>query len=119
MEDTITILMNRIKLEFEDSQLLAYVYCNSESEAEKIAHSSNKTCEISNVEESWISGMNYMVKWYASEALELVMKMNDKNDVYSYIMNPLPVNKLEFKYKLTDEKAVEPSKGHSSDTGID
>lgn len=113
------LLINRLKLEFEDSQLVGYVYSKDEEEAEDIAHWSNKTCEISNVEDGWVSGMNYMVKWYSSEALELVMKLNETADIYGYVMYPLPLNRLEFKFKLTDENAVEPTKGHMSDSGFD
>lgn len=117
-----SIFYNRLKVEFECNQLISYILCESEDEAVKIAETSQKSCEISYIEEYWLNkdtNMNYMVKWTSSEALELILWLNEDIKMYNNIIMPLPINNLDFEYKFSSKDAVKPSRSHTSDSGFD
>lgn len=113
---------NRIKIEYEYQQLTAYMYCTSEEEATKLAEFSKQTCEISSIEPHNLTegtDYKYQVKWYSTDALDLLIWLNKDTNIFGHIFSPLPILNLSFRYKKSDSNAVAPSRAHGSDSGYD
>lgn len=113
---------NRLKLEYENQQLVAYILCETEEEATEFAEFSKQTCEISSFEQYKLSeGTNYKywAKWYGTDAIDLLIMLNKESDIYNHVLCPIPYNGLRFRYKKTDESAVAPCRAHGSDSGYD
>ena len=113
---------NRLKLEYEYQQIVAYILCTSEEEATHLGEFSKQTCEISSIEQYTLNegtDYKYQVKWFSSDAIDLLIWLNKDTELYNHVLSPLPINSLRFRYKKTDEKAVGPSRAHGSDSGFD
>ena len=114
---------NRLKLEYEHQQLVAYILCKTEDEATILGEFSNKTCEISSIEPYTLTeGTDYKfwVKWYSSEAIDLLIWLNSSYELYSHVLCSLPMNgSLRFKFKKTLNDAQVPVRAHGSDSGFD
>jgi deoxyuridine 5'-triphosphate nucleotidohydrolase len=113
---------NRLKLEYEQQQLVAYILCGSEEEATKLGEYSKQTCGISSVEQYKLNeGIDYhfQVKWYSSDAIDLLIWLNNGTELFNHVLCPLPISSLQFKYKKSDSDAIPPSRAHGSDSGFD
>ena len=73
---------NRLKLEYEKQQIVAYILCETEEEAIALAEYSKQTCEISSIEPYALTkGTNYKfgAKWYSSDAIDLLIWLNKQS----------------------------------------
>lgn len=113
---------NRLKVEYENQRITAYILCKTEEEATTLAQFSNQTCELSSVD-SYILNQgteyDYIVKWYGTDALDLLVELNDQVDLFSTLLCPLPLYSLQFKVKKSLPNAVIPTRAHGSDSGFD
>jgi deoxyuridine 5'-triphosphate nucleotidohydrolase len=113
---------NRIKIEYEHQQLVAFILCTSEDEATKLGEFSKQTCEISSLESYRLNegtDYKYQVKWYSSDALDLIINLNEHTELYNNILASIPPYSLQFKFKKTNSNAVTPMRAHGSDSGFD
>jgi len=113
---------NRLKLEYESQQLVAYILCISEEEATKLGEYSGQTCEISSIDPYTLTeGTSYKfwVKWFSTDALDLLIWLNKTTDMYNHVLCPLPMTNLHFRVKRMNENAIIPVRAHGSDSGFD
>ena len=113
---------NRLRVEYDCQQLIAYILCVSEDEATTLGEFSRQTCEISTIDSYTLNeGTDYkfQVKWYSTDALDLVIWLNKGTDIYTYNLSSLPMYNLQFRLKKSDSNAVTPSRAHGSDSGFD
>lgn len=113
---------NRLKLEYENNQLVAYILCKSDEEATSLAEFSGQTCEISSVEPYKLNeGTDYSfcAKWYSTDAIDLLIMLNENTEFYNHVLCPLPIHSLSFRFKKSDKNAVVPARAHGSDSGFD
>lgn len=112
---------NRLKIEYENQQLIAYILCKTEREATQLGKFSKQTCEVSSVESyKFTEGTDYKfwVKWYGSDAIDMLHSLNS-DGMYNQVLTPLPPIGLFFKFKKSDSRAITPTKAHMSDSGFD
>lgn len=113
---------NRLKLEYENQQLVAFILCETEEEATALAEYSKQTCEISSVEPYALTdGTNYKfwAKWYSSDAIDLLIWLNKDTDLYSHVLCSFPPTGLNFRFKKSIPEANAPCRAHGSDSGFD
>lgn len=113
---------NRLKLEYVKQQLVAYILCETEEEATELGEFSKQTCEVSSVDTYKLTegtNLKFWVKWYSTDAIDLLIDLNKNTDMYSHVLCSLPQTGLHFRFKKSLPDAVTPIRAHGSDSGFD
>lgn len=117
------IFNNRLKIEFDNQRLHAYMYCSSMEESEDVADYSKQTCEIVELTDTaqstnkYIEGSNYThcVNWYSTDAIDLLSYIQE----YECCLAPVIPVGLNCNFKKSNPNAIIPTRAHASDSGFD
>lgn len=117
------IFTNRLKIEFNNQRLHAYMYCSNLNESENVADYSNQTCEIVELTDTfqstnkYIEGSDYThcVNWYSTDAIDLLNSIEG----YESCLAPIIPIGLTCNFKRSKPSAVIPTRAHTSDSGFD
>ena len=120
------ILHDRAKFRFENQVLICELFTKDEREAQKLGEWVNAPYEMGELENNncpTIIGTSYKyyIKWYSSDAVELLSKlMKNNQSLINYLNTSCNYYEpMRFRFMKSREDAVTPIKGHVSDSGFD
>lgn len=113
------VLMNRLRVSFENGKLVASTYVTGMEEAEHYAALSGQTCEISELCEDELidEGLTYCVKWYSTDAIDLLGALDE--GYYGAVLNAEVSHAPVCRFRKSRADAQVPKKAHASDSGYD